>query len=175
MSLSLNINPVRIYPVRLLVTALLLIMNLLFVTAQEPPPRPVTVTPLAPGLGFGTFSHGATGGTITVTAAGGISATGDIILLSIVPFYSVATFEIVGNQGTVISILNGPDIALNRVGGGSMNLHIGDTSPLSPFVLNNIYPTPTLMTVGGTLTVGPPASNPPGAYSGTFNITFIQE
>jgi hypothetical protein len=31
------------------------------------------------------------------------------------------------------------------------------------------------MNIGGTLTVGNSASNPPGSYSGTFDITFIQE
>jgi hypothetical protein len=33
----------------------------------------------------------------------------------------------------------------------------------------------TTVLVGGTLTVGSLASNPPGSYTGTFNIIFVQE
>jgi hypothetical protein len=56
-----------------------------------------------------------------------------------------------------------------------MILHIGASDPASPFVLLTSPPSFTLMNVGATLSVGNPASNPPGNYSGTFDITFIQE
>ena len=143
--------------------------------AQEPPPRPVVVTPMPPGLGFGAFTQGAAGGSVTINSGGSRSSTGDVILLGLGIPFSAATFRLVANRGTVISILNGPDVSLSGSGGGSMILHLGNTSPLSPFVITSIPPAYTVMNIGGTLTVGTPVSNPPGSYSGTFNITFIQE
>jgi hypothetical protein len=156
-------------------------LTLLFLTltlvsiAQEPPPRPVVVTPVPPGLGFGAFTQGAVGGTVTINSGGSRSSTGDVILLGLGIPFSTAAYRIVGNQGTVVSILNGPDVSLPGSGGGSMILHLGNTSPLSPFVITTIPPAFMLLYIGGTLTVGSPAANPPGNYSGTFNITFIQE
>lgn len=150
---------------------LLLISISLQLKAQEPPPRPVIVT-VNQDLSFGAFSHGAAGGTVTVTAASSRSATGDIILLSLgFPFYS-AIYRIVGRPGTVVSLLNGPDVLLPGSNGGSLSLHIGNSNPPSPFVLTA---GPLLLYVGGTLTVGNPAANPPGNFSGTYDITLIQE
>jgi len=71
--------------------------------------------------------------------------------------------------------VNGPDVTLTGSGGGSMMLHIGASNPASPFVITTGPPASTLMNVGGTLTVGSPASNPPGSYSGNFDVTFMQE
>jgi hypothetical protein len=143
--------------------------------AQEPPPRPVVVTTVPPGLGFGAFTQGAAGGTVTINSGGSRSSTGDVILLGLGIPFSTAAYQLVGNQGTVISILNGPDVSLTGSGGGSMILHLGVTNPLSPFVITTIPPAYMILNIGGSLTVGSPAANPPGNYSGTFNITFIQE
>jgi hypothetical protein len=60
-------------------------------------------------------------------------------------------------------------------GGYSMNLHIGSSDPASPFVNSNPYSIPTVIGIGATLTVGTPAANPPGSYSGTFEITIVLE
>ena len=144
------------------------------VNAQEPPPRPVEVT-VNQNLRFGAFAQGATGGTITVNPAGGRSFSGDIILLNLGISFSAATYKLIANAGTVISLLNGPDVSLPGSNGGSMNLHIGTSDPLWPFVITKVPPDFTLMNVGGTLTVENPGSNPPGNYSGMFDITFIQE
>jgi hypothetical protein len=59
-------------------------------------------------------------------------------------------------------------------GPGSMTLQINTIYP-TPFIINTTPPLSTLMYIGGVLTVGNPGSNPPGLYSGTFNITFVQE
>jgi len=142
--------------------------------AQEPPPRPVVVT-VTQNLGFGAFTQGAAGGSVTVSSGSLRSSTGDVILLGLGFPFSAAVYQLVANQGTVISLLNGPDVLLPGSGGGSMTLHIGSSNPLSPFVMTTIPPAFTLLSIGGTLTVSNPASNPPGNYSGTFNITFIQE
>jgi hypothetical protein len=142
------------------------------VFGQEPPPRPATVTATAQGLSFGSFSQGATGGTVTVPASGGRTATGDVILLSLNPASSPAVFDVVGNPGTMLSILVWPASVLT--GPGSMTLQINSIYP-TPFIINTTPPISTLMYIGGVLTVLSPGSNPPGTYSGTFNITFIQE
>ena len=158
-----------------LITGLIFVLSLLTVSGQEPPPRPVTVTVTAQNLSFGAFSQGPAGGTVTINSAGARSATGDVILLSLGYTFSTALYEVVGNPGTVVSLLNGPDVLIPGSNGGSMLLHIGASSPVSPFVITTTPPVATLLYVGGTLTVGAPGANPPGNYSGTFDITFIQE
>jgi hypothetical protein len=145
------------------------------INGQEPPPRPVQVTVTAQTLSFGAFTHGVAGGTVAISSGGIRSATGDVILLNLGFSYSTALYQLVGNAGTVISILNGPDVSLPGSNGGSITLHIGASSPASPFVISTVPPAYTLLNIGGTLTVGNSGSNPPGSYSGTFNITFIQE
>jgi hypothetical protein len=139
--------------------------------AQEPPPRPIIVT-VTQNLSFGAFYHGAVGGNVTINTAGSRSATGDIVLLTMGYTFSAAIYRIVGHPGTVVSLLNGPDVLLPGSNGGSLSLHIGISDPASPFVLT---PAPLFLNVGGTLTVGNPGANPPGSFSGTFDITFIQE
>jgi hypothetical protein len=143
--------------------------------AQEPPPRPITITVTSQVLSFGAFTQGAVGGTVTISAAGARSSTGDIILLNLGFSFSTALYQIVGQPGTLVSLLNGPDVSLPGSGGGSMLLHIGSSNPASPFVIITVPPAFTTLNVGGVLTVSNPAANPPGNYSGTFNITFIQE
>jgi hypothetical protein len=144
------------------------------VIAQEPPPRPVEVTVTQP-LGFGAFAQGAAGGTIIINTAGGRSSSGDIVLLNLFYTFSPATFKLIANAGTLISIVNGPDITLTGSGGGTMTLQIGASDPVSPFVIPEGPPAFTLMNVGGTLIVGDPVSNPPGNYTGTFDVMFMQE
>jgi hypothetical protein len=160
---------------RKIITAIFFMVVHLALFSQEPPPRPITITVTGQGLSFGAFSQGAAGGTVTITSAGSRSATGDIILLNLGYTFSTALFQITGNPGTLVSLLNGPDVSLPGSNGGSMLLHIGSSSPASPFIINTVPPAYTSLNVGGVLTVGNPGSNPPGSYSGNFNITFIQE
>jgi hypothetical protein len=170
---TIYISRTRLNIILLLV---LLISSLQMARCQEPPPRPITVTVTAQGLSFGAFSQGATGGTVTISSAGGRSATGDVILLNLTGYtFSTALYRLVGNPGTVVSILNGPNVSLPGIPGGSMTLQIGASNPASPFVINTIPPAYTELNIGGTLMVSSPAMNPPGSYSGTFDITFIQE
>jgi hypothetical protein len=158
----------------LFITTIFLFSFSLVVLAQEPPPRPVDVT-VTQNLGFGAFAQGAAGGSITINTAGGRSSSGDIIPLNLGYSFNAAIYKLIANAGTVISIVNGPDVTLTGSGGGSMTLHIGASNPASPFVITAGPPASTLMNVGGTLTVGSPASNPPGSYSGNFDVTFMQE
>jgi hypothetical protein len=145
------------------------------IKAQEPPPRPVRITATAQSLRFGAFYHGATGGTVTILPASSRSATGDVVLLGLGFPFSSALFEVHANRGTVISILNGPDALLAGVPSGSMNLHIGSSNPASPFVSTVPYSVAIQLFIGGILTVGNSVANPPGSYSGTFDITLVQE
>ena len=143
------------------------------IRAQEPPPRPPSIT-LTIDLSFGAFYHGAAGGTVTISPAGARTSTGDVVLIGLGYPFSAAHYNVYSNPGTVISILNGPDVPIIW-GSYSMNLHIGASDPPSPFVNTNPYSVPTELTVGATITVGNALANPPGNYSGTFDITLVIE
>ena len=143
--------------------------------AQEPPPRPIRINATAQGLSFGAFYHGASGGTVVITPAGARSSTGDVVLLSLGFPFSAALFQVHAHRGTVIAILNGPDALLTGVPSGTMSLHIGSSNPSSPFVSNVNFNIAIPLYIGGTLTVGNSAANPPGSYTGTFDITLVRE
>lgn len=157
----------------------LLLMCGLFteLNAQPLPPRPVIITvnnsqPLA----FGAFTPGAVGGTVTVTPDGGTrSSSGTVILLNMGIIYTPAMFYVRANPGTVISLLSGPPSIINGSNGGTLTLQTDGTWPASPFVISVPWQQQTTVLVGGTLTVGTIAANPPGSYSGTIDVTFVQE
>jgi hypothetical protein len=159
----------------MMVMLIAIIASLTDIIAQPPPPRPVRILPTAQGLAFGAFYTGVGGGTVTITPAGVRSSTGNVVLLGLGFIYTAARFEVHANPGTVISILNGPDATLTGVPSGSMTLHIGASNPASPFVRTLPWPANQWLYIGGILTVGTPASNPPGSYTGTFDITLVQE
>jgi hypothetical protein len=122
-------------------------------------------------ISFGTFSHGSTGGTVVVSANGTRSATGDVMLIPS-GAGSPAIFEVVADTTDLITITIDNVINLTNGTGGTMTVQINDTNPASPFIpsigMNTIK-------VGGTLMVGSSSSNPAGVYSGSFEITFIQQ
>lgn len=126
-------------------------------------------------MSFGAFSHGNLGGTIIISANGTRSVTGDVVALNLGAFWFHSIFDIDAPAGSIISILNGPDATLTGSNGGSMNLRIGNSDPPSPFITIVSQPSRTPVNIGGTLTVGSPAANPPGMYTGTFYITFNYE
>lgn len=141
----------------------------------ENPPRPVIiyVNP-AQGLNFGAFYQGGTGGSVIVYPNGSRSTTGSVIQTSQGFSFSPAIFEVDAEPGTLVTILNGPDVTLTGSNGGTMNLTIGNADPPSPFIATATSPSRTLIRIGGTLTIGNPLANPPGNYNGTFSVTFIQ-
>jgi len=143
----------------------------LLLLAQEPPPRPILATKTQ-DLSFGTIYQGGGGGTVTVLANGTRIQGGTVVLFGVGG--APAIFEVRANRGTVISFLK-PTATLSDGSGHTLSLQIDDTNPSTPFVTTNNWPTPTIVRMGGVLTIGPPASNPPGNYSGTFAITFIRE
>jgi hypothetical protein len=144
--------------------------------AQEPPPRPISVyVNPAQGLIFGAFFQGITGGTVIIHPDGSRTVSGSIVQANLGFPFSPAIFEVDANPGTLISIMNGPDVLLSGSNGGTLSLHIGPASTGTPFVATSTSPARTLVRIGGTLTVGAPPANPAGSYSGTFSVTFIQE
>jgi hypothetical protein len=126
-------------------------------------------------LNFGAFSHGVSGGSVTISNSGLRSVTGDVVPLNLGVSYFHSIFEIDAPIGSIISILNGSDVTLTGSNGGSMTLHIGNSDPPSPFVTVRPQPLRTQVNIGGIITVGNAASNPPGTYTGTFSITFNME
>jgi len=158
----------------ILLLALLFFLFLMEGKAQEDPPRPMTVTTFQ-NLSFGAIIQGFSGGSVIVYPNGSRSVTGDIIQANLGYAYYPAIFEVGANLGTLVTILNGPDVVLNGSNGGTMVLHLGESDPPSPFVNTLTPPGLTQVRIGGTLYVGNPLANPAGSYSGTFYITFIQE
>ena len=152
---------------------ILLLLSNMPANAQEMPPRPVLLSTVQ-NLSFGAFYQG-TGGTVIISSGGARSYTGDIVLVEMGYSYFQTIIEVDAIPGTIISITNGPDINLSDGSGHLMNLHIGASNPVSPFVTTAIPPAKTQVNIGGTLTVGDPVTNPPGSYNGVFFITFNQE
>lgn len=138
------------------------------------PPRPITVVKTT-DLAFGAFYQGVAGGNVYVSATNIRSADGGVVLLGMGYTVASAVFRVTGNPGTLVTVLLGPAVLLNGSNGGSMTLTLDpNTEPVSPFVLTGVFPAIKDLSVGGTLTVGAPAANPPGSYSGTFTIIFNQ-
>lgn len=145
--------------------------------AQSLPPRPIIVTAnSSQPLAFGAFTPGTSGGTVTVSAAGGTrSSTGTVILFNMGIIYTPAMFYIRANPGTLVSLLSGPPTLMNGSNGGTLSLQVNGTFPASPFVITVPFQQQTTILIGGSLTVGNIALNPAGSYTGTIDVTFVQE
>jgi len=162
----------------------LLILSMSFLSLYSVAQNPTDSVPGDPGalsvysiqnLSFGAFTIGSSGGTIIIATTGARSVTGDIIALNLGVIYCQAFFEVEAPEGTILSILNGPDATLTGSNGGTLSLGIGVSDPVSPFIVSTPSPTRTSISIGGTLTVGNLLANPPGSYTGNFYITFNQE
>lgn len=143
------------------------------VSAQpQKPPFPMKVTKFM-DMSFGSVILGNSGGTVIMSPTGIRSKTGDVILPSLGSQGNAAVFEVKAAPGTLITISFGNTTLSN--GGHSMNLQLGPSDPVSPFI-NTLQPNGiTDVYVGGTLTVGNALQNPAGNYSGSFTVTFIQQ
>ena len=162
---------------RLFVCVSLLLAGISFsVVAQPPPPRPISiyVNP-AQGMIFGAFFQGVSGGTVILYPDGSRAVTGSLVQANLGYPFSPAIFEVDASVGTMVSIMNGPDVTLTGSNGGTISLHIGAASTGSSFVTAIAPPSRTQVRIGGTLTVGNALANPSGNYSGTFSVTFIQQ
>lgn len=159
---------------RYIISSLALIIICFSAQAQEDPPRPLQVTTYQ-NLSFGAIIQGTIGGQVIIDPQGSRSVSGDIIPVNMGYSYYPAIFEVEANPGSLITILNGPDIILNGNNGGTLTLHIGNSIPSSPFVNTKNPPFNTQVRIGGTLYVGTSLDNPAGNYIGYFSVTFIQQ
>jgi len=166
-----TINPVAI---RTLLGCMVLMLLSFSVQAQEDPPRPLQVSTFQ-NLSFGAIIQGTTGGTIIIDPQGSRSVTGDIIPVNMGYSYYPAIFEIRALPGSLINIVNGPDVLLNGNNGGTLLLQIGNSIPNSPFINTRNPASPIQVRIGGTLTVGNSIANPAGNYIGFFSVTFAQQ
>jgi hypothetical protein len=153
---------------------LVFLMSQLSLFGQPHPPRPIQVFTVK-DINFGAFVQGLSGGTVIVYPNGFRSTTGDIMQVNLGYQFYPAIFEIDVLPGTMISILFGPDAILTGSNGGTLTMHIGASEPQSPFATTAYPPSRTQVRIGGTLIVGNQYANPPGAYSGSFTVTFNQE
>jgi len=159
-----------------LVVFVLLILNSFSLLAQESPPQPISVfVNTDQELSFGAFYPINSGGSITVSATGARTTSGDVIPINQGFTYSPALFEVQALPGTIIHVQVGSAGILTGSNGGTMNLITNDSNPGSPFISNAVPPARTDVRIGGTLTVGSIQTNKAGNYVGTFTVTFDQE
>lgn len=125
------------------------------------------VLSVARNLDFGSFVAGS-GGTIILSPSGARSKSGGVILLP-----SVGAGQAIINIGRNA---NGRDrgISFSLPPSGSVRLTSGANSmAVNVFVSNPptspSAATPSTMSIGATLVVAP--NQPPGQYTGTFNVT----
>lgn len=126
-------------------------------------------------LQFGAFASGTGGGKVIIAADGSRSVTGTVTPLNFGMNYSAAILEIEAPEGSIISLVNGPDAILTGSNGGTMSMQIGISNPSGPFYITQGPPVKKELNIGGILTVGNSVASPPGNYSGNFYISFILE
>lgn len=122
------------------------------------------------GLNFGAFSVTGGGGTVTISPGGQRSATGGVLLLNMGLLPSPAIFELEVGENTTLVSLYAPPVTLTGPGGATLLLTPGPSDPVFPFITTAVPPLRTIINLGGTLTIGPSGTAPPGQYSGTFDI-----
>jgi hypothetical protein len=128
------------------------------------------------GIHFGTLYTTSAGGTVTVGYDGIRSSTGGVTLLAIAPTSQPAIFEIKLCQGRNINITFDATTILTGSNGGELTLDLGPTEKGisgASFATNADCNFITPLRMGGTLHV--PGTAIPGAYNGSFAITFNQE
>lgn len=165
-----------------LLHTLFFLMILTGLLAQDPPDMPSRsiVVNSTQNLSFGvlTILSGSTGGTVTVDYNGMRTASGSVVLLNSSPQAQQGIYEVKICPGRLVNISYPNSVVLTGNNGGSLTMNLGptDKGPSgSSFISNKGCNDVHYVNVGGVLTVGSMAANPPGDYSGTFEITFIQQ
>lgn len=163
----------------LLIAGLLFTCNVVFAQTNPIDSIPSNLSALTiyrvQNMSFGAFSIGNTGGTVAISNSGARSVTGDVLGLNMGTPYFQSIFDVDGPPGAIVSIINGANATLTGSNGGFMSMQIGNSSVPSPFIITVAQPARTSVNIGGTLTIGNNAANPPGIYNGTFYITFNLE
>lgn len=159
------------------ITFVLIAANFQFIAAQPPLPNRTVAIRATQALNFSSFCTGNTGGTVVISADGSRTSSGSVVLVSSGNPPTPAIFEISLCQGRSIILSYPPTIILTGSNGGTLSLQLTPEKGAggTPFQVNNDCNFITPLRVGGTLTVGTPASAPAGLYTGSFEITFNQE
>jgi hypothetical protein len=145
--------------------------------AQSPFPPPSQLQVFAnQELAFGSFFTGSSGGTGTISPSGTRSVTGTVVNLALSPG-SAAIFDLRLVPGRIVHIVFPASAQLTRIGGGETMTITNFTSdkPGNSFVTAASHPFINPVQVGATLNVQNSSVNPSGDYTGSFNVTFIQE
>jgi len=144
--------------------------------AQEKPPIPITVrVNTAKQLYFGKIIPlSNSGGYVSVDFNGSPTYNGVVILNGFA--CSEALYEVEAEPGVLFNIVYpDPNPRLSR-GGFYLQMHLGDPNVDSKYGYQFITHTKyTYVHIGGTLDVGSLLANPAGVYSGSFDVTFIQQ
>ena len=132
-------------------------------------PAPATFIEIQP-LVFGLISPGAAGGTLTVSDTGTVSVTGTATYLGGASNAQVLINSCLGSKGQNINLTTGPLIG---PGANVVMTQLTCTSPGNTSQNNrcrNFDGTAgnDILLIGGTISV--PAGQPPGVYSGIFDI-----
>lgn len=145
--------------------------------AQSPFPPPSHLQVYATQeLAFGAFFTGSSAGTVTISPQGSRSVTGTVTGLAL-DNGSAAVFDLRLIPGRMVHIVLPVSAQLTRIGGGETMTITNFTTdkPGNQLVTAASHPFINPVQVGATLNVQHSAANPPGEYTGSFEITFIQE
>lgn len=131
-------------------------------------------------LHFGdiTIVSGSSGGTVTVSHSGMRSSTGNVILLNLGSVARQAIFEYKLCPGRMVNITYPAFITLTGQNGGTITLQPGPTNfgpSGASFISNKGCDDIHYIHMGGTIDVRGISANPGGLYTGSINITFIQQ
>lgn len=144
------------------------------VSAQEQPPKPVTVNITAvearQQLNFGSIIPTDGGGTVEILPNPGSPPNLIGVFRLGSSYCSPALFEVHAIPGTLIYIDFIPPLELN-LNARSLIIDKMTSSTGSPFITTT---DPTDVYIGGTLNVGSILANPAGTYVGSIEVKFTQ-
>ncbi len=167
---------IPILPLRYGLLCLILAFGTLTISAQVNPPRPLSIsTTSMQELNFGSFAlSGDAGGTVVVDSDGSRNYTGDIVLVGNSHAYGI--FRIETAIGTRLFLFTGLSGTLTDGNGHTMTITLDKET--FPAMMNTVYNTTSIYTdfrIGATLHVGSAVANPPGEYTGTYDIIINHE
>jgi hypothetical protein len=143
-------------------------------TPSSPPNRLQVY--LVQDLSFGSFFTGSSGGAVVITPEGNRTVSGTVIALPNSPG-TPAIFEVRLIPNRMVHISFPSSATFCRVGGRETMTVTGFTSdkPGNSFVTGSGQSFINTVRVGATLNAGNTADHPPGNYTGSFTVTFIEE
>lgn len=156
-------------------------INMIGYTQENPPiPTTVEVRPVNV-MNFGAFLIDPAGGKISMDYNGLRTVLYGATLFNSGEPPAAALFDVYANPGTILNIMHDTSYELRGDNGGTITLELDSYSVNGNEVLNRSFITETISTIpnsvfiGGTLTTKNSDGTPPGNYSGTILITFVQE